>query len=267
MGEHAPRKKTLYLTVDDGPSATTMDKVEYLFERHIPAVFFCVGAHLEKWNAAAVHAIQRGFVIGNHSATHPRFSDTPLARCCREIEDTDRLIEALYRTAGRQRLAKWFRFPFGDKGDLKRGLVFTPGPVDMQRKTYLQSFLRELGYRQPAFDGVTYEYYRRAGLLGDVDWHWTFDVMEYATLEKRSIFRPRSFFGIRTLSQVLRRLDETRPNDARGELPDVPRWLGDPTSDEIVLLHDHDGTAAMFPRIVDRLIELPFRFGLDGLCT
>ena len=255
--------KTVYLTIDDGPSIAMKDKVDYLAERHIPAVFFCIGEELERRPEYAIHAIRRGFVVGNHSRTHPRFSDTALERCCREIEETDRIIDALYTAAGTPRPVKWFRFPFGDKGDLKYGLVFTTGTkADPHRKQYLQSFLRELGYRQPAFTGITYAFYRQAGLLDDVDWHWTFDVMEYATMETRSLLRPRSLFRIRNLSQVLRRMDERCPYDPRGTLPRGPRWLGEPASDEIVLLHDHAGTAAMFPRIVERLLAKPIRFGM-----
>ena len=255
------RIKTIYLTIDDGPSADMTAKVEYLAACSMPAVFFCVGEQLEKRPDHAIRAIQRGFVIGNHSTTHPRFSETPLEECCREIAATDRIIDGLYRTAETVRAVKWFRFPFGDKGDLKRGLVFSAKPPDRSRKDYLQSFLRELGYDQPAFPGVTYPFYHEAELLDDVDWHWTYDVMEYATFQPRSILHPRSLFGPRTLSDVLARMDERRPSDSRGRLPRRPRWLGEPGSDEIVLIHDHDETAALFAPIVERLRTKPIRFG------
>jgi peptidoglycan-N-acetylglucosamine deacetylase len=254
-------RKTIYLTIDDGPSADMVEKVDYLSERGIPAVFFCIGEHLQQRPGHAIHAIQKGFVIGNHSTTHPHFSSASLQECCREIEETDRIIDQLYNAAGQERPAKWFRFPYGDKGDMKFGRVFTPGTADPYRKEYLQSFLRELGYRQPAFEGITYPFYRRAGLLDDADWHWTFDLMEYATLQPRSIFHPRSLLGIRSLSQVLQRMEKRRPYDCRGTLPRHPRWLAEPASDEIVLLHDHEGTTAMFPQIVERLVEKPIRFG------
>jgi len=254
--------KTLFLTIDDGPSVHMTEKVDYLSERGIPAILFCIGRQLKKRPEAALHAIQKGFVIGNHSTTHPHFSDASLDECCREITEADRLIDALYKTAGKERPAKWFRFPYGDKGDGKYGMVFdTARQPDLHRKQYLQSFLRELGYCQPAFEGVTHEFYRHAGLLDDVDWHWTFDFMEYATFQRRSIFRPRSLFGMRTLSHVLRRIEDTCPSEARGKLPRQPRWLGDRISDEIVLLHDHEQTTSMFPRIIDRLIEKAVRFG------
>jgi peptidoglycan/xylan/chitin deacetylase (PgdA/CDA1 family) len=253
--------KTVFLTIDDGPSADMAEKVDYLAEKEIPAVWFCTGDALERHPEHAIHAIRRGFSIANHSLRHLRFSDIPLGQCRREIEASDAIVDAVYRDAGSERCARYFRFPFGDKGDGKGGQVFNRTLTsDPSRRAHLQSFLRELGYSQPAFDGIAYAWYRSAGLLDDVDWHWTFDLMEYETFRPRSIRHPRSLFGIRKLSHVLRRIDQAHPWDARGEIPRQPRWLGEPASDEIVLIHDHEQTTAMFPKILDYLLRKPLRF-------
>lgn len=253
--------KTAFLTIDDGPSADMADKVDCLAERGIPAIWFCTGEALDRRPEAAVHAIRRGHPIANHSLRHSHFSEMSLEECRREISEADAIIDALYRDAAVERPARFFRFPYGDKGDGRGGRVFDRTlKADPRRHAHLQSFLRELGYTQPKFEGVTYAWYRQAGLLDDVDWHWTFDLMEYETFRARSIFHPRSLFGIRTLSHVLDRIEQTRPWDARGDLPRQPRWLNEPTSDEIVLIHDHQQTTAMFPKIIDYLLEKPLRF-------
>jgi len=41
------------------------------------------------------------------------------------------------------------------------------------------TFLKELGYTKPKFDGITYEYYSKFGLKDDIDWYWTYDVAVY----------------------------------------------------------------------------------------
>jgi peptidoglycan/xylan/chitin deacetylase (PgdA/CDA1 family) len=255
------RRKTIFLTIDDGPSADMAEKVDYLAEKEIPAIWFCTGEALERHPEPAIHAIRQGFPIANHSLRHRHFSDISLEQCRREIAEADESIEALYRDAGAERPAKHFRFPFGDKGDGKRGQIFNPAlSSDPRRRAHLQSFLRELGYSQPRFEGITYAWYRSADLLDDVDWHWTFDLMEYETFRPRSIRHPRSLFGIRKLSHVLQRIEQTYPWDARGEIPRQPRWLSEPSSDEIVLIHDHEQTTEMFPKILDYLLEKRVRF-------
>ena len=67
--------KAAYLTIDDSPSPDMQSKVDYLHREAIPAVFFCRGDFLEERPAAALDAIRKGFIIANHSYSHPHFSD------------------------------------------------------------------------------------------------------------------------------------------------------------------------------------------------
>lgn len=233
--------KTAYLTIDDAPSTDFTQKVDFLIERRIPAVFFAQGKYLEAEPAQALYAIERGFTFGNHSYNHPFFSHLTLDECFDQITRTDRLIEDLYRQAGVPRPAKYFRFPFGDKGGLKLDDVFSSYEGEgLARKERLQVFLRDLGYTKPDFPGITYPYYRAAGLHTDVDWYWTYDTIDWGPLDDNPPF------GIDTLEKILARMDEHAPEDGRG--------LNTPGSDEIILMHDFAQTTPIFFAMIERLL-------------
>ena len=247
-------EKPAYLTIDDSPTSAFAEKVDYLAARGIPAVFFCIGELVEQCPAAVIDAIRRGFVIGNHSHTHPAFSKTPLPQCRAEIARTDAIIDRLYAEAGVERPARWFRFPYGDKGDGRDGRVLSRWRWRRRRRgRRIQAMLTDLDYTQPPFPDVTYRYMRRAGLYDDVDWSWTFDAMEWALAERR----PTQ--GLGSLDAVLARIRQERPRDCRGAIGREPRWLRSPSA-EVILLHDHEETHAAFYAIVDELLELPLRF-------
>jgi len=93
-------RKVVYLTIDDAPSADFRQKIDYLFSREIPAVFFCPGEALVERSDATKEAIKRGFVIGNHGYDHPHFSEITLEACFEQIRRTDSLIEDIYRKSG-----------------------------------------------------------------------------------------------------------------------------------------------------------------------
>ena len=109
-------RKTVYLTIDDGPSAATVEKVDWLVAHDVPAILFFIGSHIVSHPLAVAHAIDRGFWIGNHSYSHRRFSQLAPDLWRHEIGVTEGLIDAAYRKAAKPREAKVFRFPFGDKG-------------------------------------------------------------------------------------------------------------------------------------------------------
>lgn len=67
--------KKVYLTIDDSPSKDFRDKVNFLYERNIPAIFFCIGENIIKYKEDIEDAIRKGFLIGNHSFNHKHFSD------------------------------------------------------------------------------------------------------------------------------------------------------------------------------------------------
>lgn len=246
--------KKIYLTIDDAPSLDFLAKLDYLRRNRIPAVLFCIGNLLDARPEMAIEAIKSGYVIANHSFSHPHFSSIPLDQCFEEIKKTDIIIENLYRQAGVERPAKWFRFPYGDKGDKKYGKTFSLFRIGNQkRKEAIQQYLKNLGYVQPDFKGVSYKFMKKAGLFKDVDWSWTFDIMEWATQEKR----PTQ--GLKNLNSILARMEKQKPQDCRGYLGFESRWLAT-NSDEIVLFHDQEGTSSYFEKILDHLATLPIQF-------
>ncbi len=247
-------KKIAYLTIDDSPSLDFSMKVDYLLEKNIPAIFFCIGQLMEERPWPIIESIRKGFQVANHSFSHPHFSDITIEQCRFEIEETDKIIDNLYDWAGVKRTQKWFRFPYGDKGDKKNGQVFnTWKRGDLNRKNAIQKILSDLNYSQPTFEEVTYSYMRKTNLFEDIDWHWTFDIMEWATFEKKPTF------GLKNVNDLFQRMAESKPKDCRGKIGHEERWLSSP-SPEIILLHDHDQTTPIFTTIIDKLIELPLEF-------
>lgn len=247
------KNKTAYLTIDDSPSPDFMEKVNFLRDKNIPAVFFCIGEKMEADPQSVIEAIQCGYIIANHSYTHPSFSDISIEQAREEITKTDRLIDELYLQAGVKRPAKWFRFPYGDKGDKKYGRVFSWLPGSEQRKKDIQDILIELGYTQPKFENVTYQFMRKADLFKDRDWSWSFDIMEW------SLMMDKPVQGLYSIEDVLKRMRENNPKDCRGSLWFEKKWLCTDSA-EIILLHDHEETSAYFYRIVNQLKDLPLIF-------
>ncbi|PJF20635.1 MAG: polysaccharide deacetylase, partial [Phototrophicales bacterium] len=115
--------KTLYLTIDDAPSADCINKLDFLDARGIQAVWFAEGRYIEVRPDAALEIVKRGHILGNHSYSHPQFSSIPLDDCIEEIVKTNTLIKQIYTRAGVLWKQRYFRFPFGDKGDGLYGKV------------------------------------------------------------------------------------------------------------------------------------------------
>lgn len=243
--------KIAYLTIDDSPTKTMAQKMDFLLSKEIPAVWFCQGNWLEKRPFLAIQAIQQGFIIGNHAYDHPHFSDLTVDDCIHQIKRTDAQIEALYKKAGVPQPTKCFRFPFGDKGALTYSNAFAPlSEEGAERKAAIQTALRQLGYSQPQWTDITYPYFFELGLQDDVDWYWTYDVMEW------SIFAEMPHGGIDSIEAVFERMDRDEPEAFCG--------LNSGDSAEIVLTHDHVATAVYFQPIIERLLSKGLQFALPN---
>lgn len=149
---------TLYLTVDDAPSATLDEKLDALAARDVPALLFCEGRRLDRHPEHATRAVRAGVHLGNHTWSHPHASDLCEAAFVRETERTERRIERVYDRAGVTRPAKLFRFPYGDDGGDRAG--------------DFRSVLRERGFTGP--DRIDRGPTR-------ADWSWTLDVADWET--------------------------------------------------------------------------------------
>jgi peptidoglycan/xylan/chitin deacetylase (PgdA/CDA1 family) len=217
--------KTIYLTIDDGPSVSTMEKVDWLAAHGIPAILFFIGSHIAAHPDAATHAIARGFWVGNHAYSHRRFSQLDPSTWRAELAATEELIAAAYRRAGTPRVRKLFRFPFGDKGAARRAEI--------------QAILRAEGFQQPSFPSVTYAKYVEAGYPVDADCYWTIESYEYKLASADD-----NLAALRT------------PHARTGGSVD------DSSSADIFLIHDHPATTAVFFEIVERLLRGGVRFAL-----
>ena len=130
------------LTIDDGPSTITEKIITYLTANKIPAVMFFLGENIIKYRKAARAAVTSGFLIGNHSYSHPHFSEIDLNTGIDEIKRTDEIIAELYRSCGVDDYPKLFRFPFLDRGG--------------EHEPAIQEYLAANGYGKDT--GITFDY-------------------------------------------------------------------------------------------------------------
>lgn len=241
--------KIVYLTIDDSPSKDMREKVDYLYNCHIPAIWYCRGEFMEDKLHSLIYAIEKGFWIVNHSYTHPYFSRISLESCIQEIQKTEALIEKTYRIAGISRPCKLFRFPFGDKGGGSNFLkIYSKQEQDMVDA--LQDFLKKEGFQQAIFEGITYPYYLKAGLDRDIDAAWTFDTKDYVVLSRTS----QQKSGLYNVEDFVARMDLHDPEHGLG--------LNDPNSNDIVILHDFEKTTFLFQPLIDKLLNKPLSFQL-----
>jgi len=56
--------KTVYLTIDDGPSKDRKEKVDILYQYGIQPIWFCIGSEIEKRPEDVIYSIRKGGIIG-----------------------------------------------------------------------------------------------------------------------------------------------------------------------------------------------------------
>lgn len=240
--------KTIYLTIDDAPSADCINKLNHLDKYNIRAVWFAEGKRMQEYPDAAVEILKRGHILANHALTHPHFSDISLDQAYDEISRTDAILKDIYQQAGVEWKERFFRFPFGDKGDSRYSAP--PSAEGKARHSAIQKHLHGLGYRQPAFADITYPHYRAEGLLDDIDWYWTYDSHDWCP------YSDSPLHGVDTPAKVLARMDEDVPEGWRG--------LNYPGSADIFLMHDHITPDNIFMQIIDKLVTKNVSFKLPG---
>ena len=87
------------LTIDDIPSDNTCTIVDYLNEAGIQAIMFAVGEKAEKNPEPVVYAVKHGMIVGNHSYSHPHFSELSLSEGIREIDRCEAVLTRIYDMA------------------------------------------------------------------------------------------------------------------------------------------------------------------------
>lgn len=215
------------LTIDDIASKNTPAIIDYLEEMKIPVLMFAWGENVERQHDEALYAVKKGIIVGNHSYSHPHFSEISYDECVKEIERCENVLDDLYKVAGIERRYRPFRFPYGDKGG--------------DNKERLQKYLSDQGFNKVDDTDISYTWWKTDGFDKDIDTYWTFDFTEYN-------IRPDSGF---TLDDVFNRMHNIS-QDLR-----APLYAED--SYHMLLLHAHDETEELEPkyykRILDELIE------------
>ena len=247
--------KKAYLTIDDAPSEDFLRKVNYLYQREIPVVFFCIGEKIEKRFDQLISAIKMGFIIENHSYSHKYFSDLSLNECKQEIQKTDQLIDTLYEKTGTHRNQKYFRFPYFDAGGYSSGADYEAHwslPKDQwnqypmkDKKDAIQEYLSELEYELPRFKGINEQYFSDS-LLKGLDVKCTFDQAEYF------LGNENAPWNLSEENAILARIDEDFPFEGRS--------LNCFDTSDVILVHDHEYTTNLFFKIIDRYIEKGISF-------
>lgn len=250
------KRKKAYLTIDDAPSEDFKDKVDFLYRKNIPAIFFCIGENLLKYKDVVIYAIKKGFVIGNHSYSHRYFSDLSIDDCKSEIQKTDEIIDELYKKSGIKRKIKLFKFPHFDKGGDVSSKEYEEKWSQPQNKWFiykleykhidLQSFLKKLGYVQPGFQYIDTKWFADKNMLKEIDVRCTFDQMEY-WLDING-----APWGMDKENSILGRIDENVPYEGRS--------LNCLDTSDIILVHDHKNTTALFYKIINLYIKKNIEF-------
>lgn len=203
------------LTIDDITSKNTPAIVDYLCEKNIKAILFGVGENIVRYYEEAIYALKKGMIVGNHSYTHPSFSELSLEACIEEIEKSEKLIDRLYKDAGVERKYRPFRFPYGNKGG--------------DYKKELQQYFRKHGFHKLIDSQIAETWYADNALGEDIDTFWTFDFGEYQMREGSDF----------TWESVKNRIHDDHPENGSPLLKEG--------SHHIILLHAHDETEKFLP--------------------
>lgn len=263
--------KRAYLTIDDSPTKHTDELTDWLVARDIPAVIFAIGSayndmHLQcegmVQNSDPVRrAIEKGFVVGNHTYTHRRTSELSFADVVSEIEQTEKLIDDLHRQAGKSRDHKLIRFPHIDRGcgawvvdydaaekkgyDLKslflEGLnIKLADPTDEQRekKQKIQEYLAREGFTASVYQGVTFDWYADTEMADARDSLYTFSTSDWMMNPDFEAYRKDWTY------QSL---------DALKKKADDDQWLQSNESANIILAHDHNNMFAVTTALIEHM--------------
>ncbi len=219
------------LTIDDVSSENTPAIVDYLCGKNIPVIMFMVGEWAQKHPDELIYALKHGIVVGNHSYSHPHFSELNFDECVKEIDKNEEVLDRFYEKAGVERKFRPFRFPYGDKGGANKALI--------------QNYLSENGFDKVNDTRIRYPFWKEQGLDKDIDTLWTFDFAEYN-------IRPGSGF---TADDVIKRIHDPAPAQGAPLLEDG--------GEHILLLHAHDETEDLVPGYYRIFIEEALKNGVE----
>lgn len=212
------------LTIDDSPTAITPKIVDFLLSKGIKPELNFIGASVDEFFDEAVYAVKKGAIIGNHSFSHPNFSELTPEECREEILKTEHEIDRVFKAAEVKREHRVFRFPYGDRGG--------------KNKELLQKMLREeFRFQRLDSSDVTFPCWREYNLDTDIDMMWTFDFIEYQLAWNNGF----------TWDSIISRI--------HNETPEQGDYLLRDGATNIVLMHDMESTNNVMERYYEKLID------------
>jgi len=226
-----------YLTIDDSPSKNTRELVDFLAARNIPAILFVRGALMEQNPAAIEYAIHNGIIIGNHSYAHKPAGEMEPQEWADDMGLCDHLIDAAYARCGVERPAKYYRFPYIDRGDGQKIEQIDEASVTENEQTkVLQHYLKEQGFVQP-FQNMPPSYPSDAA-----DCLYSYTARDWMLNDKH-----RGMHDIKTREDLIARV----ANDDS---------LGKAAHPHVLLLHDQDGMTGDAIALIEYFCDHGFEF-------
>jgi len=259
-----------YLTIDDSPSKHTDQLVDFLVERGVPAVFYVRGAFMEapEMFQKIVRAIDKGFLIGNHSYAHDRTSAAGFDEQTAQILKTQNLIEKSYAAAGQIQPIKTIRFPHMDRGTsawivdfdriapeyrayveklfwdgLRVETVDRPGQDLFALKDRMQNWLKEQEFRILPTSGITHPWFVNSEMAEAIDAMYTFSTSDWMLTP-----RHKGHWPYKTTEDLKQKIDDDE-------------WLHKSDSAHIILAHDdRENSLEITTSLIDHFLENDFEF-------
>jgi peptidoglycan/xylan/chitin deacetylase (PgdA/CDA1 family) len=245
--------KSVYITIDDTPSANSDMMIDFLADHDIQATIFCRGDGLERFPDAAIRAVQKGQILANHNYSHTPAGELSYEQAVAEIMHTESLLDDTYERAGVNRNGKYFRFPYIDRGDgdrLERRFTDIANAVERgenlalggnNKTERIQKYLRDNGFTQP-YCNVTHPLYQHAIAKDYIDSLFTFSSCDWMMTE-----RHKGQWQYKTIEDLKFKIDE----DA---------YLQKEGSVSVALFHDQAEIIDVSIHLIEHMVDTGFTF-------
>jgi len=121
-------EKVVALSFDAGANADGVDKVLNILEKeNVKGTFFLTGKFIEKYPEKVRQIIASGGDLGNHSYSHPYFTQITNEEIVTELEKTESLLSEI-----NAKFKPFFRFPYGGRNNLARTIVNNKNYIDIR---------------------------------------------------------------------------------------------------------------------------------------
>ncbi len=121
-------KKIVALTFDAGGNADGVDKIlEILEKENIKGSFFLTGNFISKFPEKTEKIIKNGGDLGNHSYSHPYFTQISDEKIKEELEKTEDQLSKLGA-----KFQPFFRFPYGNRDARTMLAVYNKGYMNIR---------------------------------------------------------------------------------------------------------------------------------------